>query len=331
MKHLTLSTAFGILSLSISVMARSSVYFSPMTYQPSQTPVEVSLNTFSAWMSHLTGTSDMYSFSQGELHQQKVLQGLQDMWDISSLKALGTSDIFENVSKEQQSMIIINGVERPSDILPFQTPNVYVDDNNAVDFKDVALDTMFQYQEKTNTETQKIDNVLSNLDTNNIDELIDAFKFHYSKEANLFDTENKAIQTFIAEVETIRKLEPKGFNVIEMNGLQLISKEYGTDSMTYQQAQSIINDFINKNFNQQEKGTTLILTPPSDNDNNNNHIHTRQQAPDQRIDLTTDFQLLFWTGIFLILLTSGVVTFAFSLGNSESGGVVLTTTLPKQD
>lgn len=331
MKHLTLGTAFGILSSSISVMARSSVYFSPMTYQPSQAPVEVSLNTFSAWMAHLTGTSDMHSFSQGGLHQQKALEGLQDMWSNPSLKALGSDDIFESVSKEQQSMIIINGVEHPSDILPFQTPNVYVDDNDALDFKNVALDTLFQYQEKTNTETQKIDNVLNNLNTNSVDEMIEAFKFHYSKEADLFDTENKAIQTFIVEVETVGQLEPKSFNVIEMNGLQLISEEYGTDSMTYKQAQLIINDLINNKFNQHQKGTTLILTPPSDDINNNNDIRTRQQIPVQRIDLTTDFQLLFWTGVFLILLTSGVVTFAFSLGNGESSGVVLTTTLPKQD
>lgn len=85
-----------------------------MTYQPSQAPVEVSLNTFSAWMAHLTGTSDMHSFSQGGLHQQKALEGLQDMWSNPSLKALGSDDIFESVSKEQQSMIIINGVEHPS-------------------------------------------------------------------------------------------------------------------------------------------------------------------------------------------------------------------------
>ncbi|CAO3617588.1 unnamed protein product [Cunninghamella echinulata] len=315
-------------------MARSSVYFTPMTQQNSQIP-EVSLNTFSAWMANLTGTSDMHSFSQYKgLHQQNALEGMQEMWNTPSLKELGSSDIFKPLSDEKQFMVIINGVDSPSAFLPFQDPSLYVQDNDGSDFTDVALDTMSQYADKMKTDTQKIENVLNTLDIDDLPQVMESFKTHYKSYMDVYklDFESKAVQTFMVEVEQVRNIQPKDFNVIEMNGLQMIGQEYGTDSKVYQEAQHIISQLITNEFNQHQKGTTLILTPMTTNVEQHQLRRRQQQQPDQRIDLTSDFQLLFWTGVFLILLTSGIVTFAFSLGNNDTGGVVLTTsTLPKQD
>ncbi|KAI9301178.1 hypothetical protein BJ944DRAFT_234152 [Cunninghamella echinulata] len=306
-----------------------------MAQQNSQIP-EVSLNTFSAWMAHLTGTSDMHSFSQYKgLHQQNALEGIQEIWNTPSLKELGSGDIFKPLSDEKQFMVIINGVNSPSAFLPFQEPSLYVQDNDGNDFTDVALDTMSQYADKMKADTQKIENVLNNLDINDLPQVMESFKTHYKSYMDIYqlDYESKAVQTFMVEVEQVRNIQPKEFNVIEMNGLQMIGQEYGTDSRVYQEAQQIISQLISNKFNQHQKGTTLILTPMTTNvEQHQLRRRQQQQQPDQRIDLTSDFQLLFWTGVFLILLTSGIVTFAFSLGNNDTGGVVLTTsTLPKQD
>ncbi|ORY97964.1 hypothetical protein BCR43DRAFT_490630 [Syncephalastrum racemosum] len=52
----------------------------------------------------------------------------------------------------------------------------------------------------------------------------------------------------------------------------------------------------------------------------------------QVIDATADFQLLFWSGVFLIVLTSGVLLFVYKSGNVEDSGVMaVPSSLPKQD
>ncbi|KAI8882109.1 hypothetical protein K501DRAFT_286063 [Backusella circina FSU 941] len=52
----------------------------------------------------------------------------------------------------------------------------------------------------------------------------------------------------------------------------------------------------------------------------------------QYIDAVSDFQLLFWTGVFLIVTTAGVLTFVYKSGDIENGGVIMSAQpLPKQD
>ncbi|KAI9311379.1 hypothetical protein BX666DRAFT_1997840 [Dichotomocladium elegans] len=49
-------------------------------------------------------------------------------------------------------------------------------------------------------------------------------------------------------------------------------------------------------------------------------------------DAVADFQLLFWTGVTLIILTSGVLMFVYKSGEVGNGGVILVPqALPKQD
>ncbi|KAF7720922.1 hypothetical protein EC973_005768 [Apophysomyces ossiformis] len=48
------------------------------------------------------------------------------------------------------------------------------------------------------------------------------------------------------------------------------------------------------------------------------------------VDATADFQLLFWTGVGLIVLVGGVLMFVYKSGDINNG-IILTQSLPKQD
>ncbi|ORZ24607.1 hypothetical protein BCR42DRAFT_403283 [Absidia repens] len=309
-------------------IARSNVYFAPMNEQASQTP-SVSLNTFSTWMAHLMGTSETHSvFHWKDSHRQEALEGVQALWTNPALKELAFVDPFDSNTSTKKSMVIISGVHHPEALLPEQSPSLYVDNNDAQDFVDVALDTMTHYTEKSNVETQKVDCTMTSVDTK-LEQIIDSFKAYYdhSVDTNVFDTTNKADQAFMVEIEKLRGMElTKDLNVVEMTGLEQLAKAHGAQSAAYKEAQKVVSDLITNDLmkQQQDQQMTLVLTPFT------NQINKR--APVEKINAVSDFQLLFWTGVFLVLVVSGVLAFVYQLGNSDAGNVVLTTTsLPKQD
>ncbi|KAI7866549.1 hypothetical protein BDF14DRAFT_1812661 [Spinellus fusiger] len=50
------------------------------------------------------------------------------------------------------------------------------------------------------------------------------------------------------------------------------------------------------------------------------------------VDVSSDFQLLFWTGVGLVLLTSGVLLFVYNSGNIDTSAILSTPhTLPKRE
>jgi hypothetical protein len=52
----------------------------------------------------------------------------------------------------------------------------------------------------------------------------------------------------------------------------------------------------------------------------------------QYIDAVSDFHLLFWTSVFFIVTTAGVLTFVYKSGDIDNGGVIMSAQpLPKQD
>lgn len=51
----------------------------------------------------------------------------------------------------------------------------------------------------------------------------------------------------------------------------------------------------------------------------------------QYINAVADFQLLFWTGILLIVITASVVGCVYQSGNMVDGGIIMAQSLPKQD
>ncbi|KAI8098551.1 uncharacterized protein BX664DRAFT_319014 [Halteromyces radiatus] len=324
MKHLSLTLALGVLSSSMSVMARSSVYFTPMI-QPMDSIPEVSLNTFSTWMAHMTGSSEIHSvFHWKDKHRQEALEGIQTLWSHPTFREMVSGDIFEPLTNSKKSMVIIDGVAHSKDILPNRQPSLYVDDNDAQDFMDVALDTMALYADK-NAETQKIENVDDTVDTN-LNEIIDSFKTHYESlvDTTVFDSNNKADRTFMIEMEKIRGMTNKDFNVVRLTGLKQLGQEHGINSNVYREAQQVVQQLINNDIEQQQKETmTLIMTPWTNT--------MEKRAVPEKINAVSDFQLLFWTGVFLVLVTSGVLTFVYRLGSVDTGNVVMTSTLPKQD
>ncbi|KAI8340810.1 hypothetical protein BC941DRAFT_467977 [Chlamydoabsidia padenii] len=319
MKHLSLGFAFGLMSSSIGVLANSPVYLntkaSPVTSQP---PV-VSLNTFSTWMAHLMGTSDTHSvFYWKDTHRQEALEGVQALWTNPALKSLASADPFDDLTNNKKPMIIIGGVDQPEALLPDQTPSFYVEDNNAQDFTTVALDTMTHYADKLNVETQKIVNVLASMDTK-MEQVIDSFKTYYESlvDTNVFDATNKADQTFMAEMEKARAGD---FDVVELTGLDCLAKEHGTQSTVYKEAQRVVSQWLSE-----LQDHTLVMTPYT-------HSINKRALPVTKIDAVSDFQLLFWTGVFLVLVTAGVLTFVYQLGYADSGNTVFASTvLPKQD
>ncbi|CAO3599830.1 unnamed protein product [Absidia cylindrospora] len=327
MKYLSLGLTFGLLSSSVGVLARSNVYFTPLNQQDSQTP-SVSLNTFSTWMAHLMGTSETHSvFHWKDSHRQEALEGVQALWTNPALKDLAFADPFDANTSTKKSMVIISGVHHPEALLPEQSPSLYVDNNDAQDFVDVALDTMTHYTEKLNAETQKVDCTIASVDTK-LEHIVDSFKAYYDHlvDTNVFDTTNKADQAFMVEMEQLRGMEwTKDLNVVEMTGLEQLAKAHGTQSAAYKEAQKVVSDLLTKDWIHQDQQMTLVLTPYT------NQINKRA-VPVEKINAVSDFQLLFWTGVFLVLLISGVLAFVYQLGYSDAGNVVLTTTsLPKQD
>ncbi|KAI8996868.1 hypothetical protein BDB01DRAFT_768781 [Pilobolus umbonatus] len=51
----------------------------------------------------------------------------------------------------------------------------------------------------------------------------------------------------------------------------------------------------------------------------------------QYIDAVGDFQLLFWTSVLLIVVTTSVVGCVYQSGNTNEGGILMAQSLPKQD
>lgn len=51
----------------------------------------------------------------------------------------------------------------------------------------------------------------------------------------------------------------------------------------------------------------------------------------QYINSVADFQLLFWTGVLLIVITASVVVCVYQSGNMVDGGIIMAQSLPKQD
>lgn len=51
----------------------------------------------------------------------------------------------------------------------------------------------------------------------------------------------------------------------------------------------------------------------------------------QYVNSVADFQLLFWTAVLLIVITSSVVVCVYQSGNMVDGGIIMAQSLPKQD
>ncbi|CAO3595353.1 unnamed protein product [Absidia cylindrospora] len=320
MKLLSLGFAFGLLSSSIGVMARSTAYFPASTENESQTPAtEVSLNTFSAWMAHMMGTSESHPllFWEGS-HTEEAMLGIQSLWSRPTYKKLLYDSARENVG--HTSFMVISGVDDPEALFPSLVPSLYITDDNAQDFMELALDNMVPKADNFNPE--KDDNGMASTDIKT-DQLIDSFKTHYASlvNTNVFNASNKADQAFMVEIEMIRGMLDKGA-IVEMAGLELLAQEHGTQATVYKDAQQIVSNLISNHLPQQ---TTLIVTPWIKKVD-------RRAVPVEKINAVSDFQLLFWTGVFLVLVTSGILVFVYQLGGVDSGNVVLTSTaLPKQD
>ncbi|RCI05334.1 hypothetical protein CU098_003043, partial [Rhizopus stolonifer] len=51
----------------------------------------------------------------------------------------------------------------------------------------------------------------------------------------------------------------------------------------------------------------------------------------QYVNAVSDFQLLFWTSVLLIVITASVVVCVYQSGNIVDGGIVMTQSVPKQE
>lgn len=51
----------------------------------------------------------------------------------------------------------------------------------------------------------------------------------------------------------------------------------------------------------------------------------------QYIDAVSDFQLLFWTSVLLIVITASVLVCVYQSGDIVDGGIIMAQSLPKQD
>ena len=51
----------------------------------------------------------------------------------------------------------------------------------------------------------------------------------------------------------------------------------------------------------------------------------------QYVNAVSDFQLLFWTSVLLIVITASVVVCVYQSGNIVDGGIIMAQSLPKQD
>lgn len=51
----------------------------------------------------------------------------------------------------------------------------------------------------------------------------------------------------------------------------------------------------------------------------------------QYVNSVADFQLLFWTAVLLIVITSSVVVCIYQSGDIVDGGIIMAQSLPKQD
>ncbi|KAI8977153.1 hypothetical protein BDF20DRAFT_873290 [Mycotypha africana] len=51
----------------------------------------------------------------------------------------------------------------------------------------------------------------------------------------------------------------------------------------------------------------------------------------QYVDAVGDFQLLFWTSVFLVVVTSGVVFCVYQSGSNSDGGIIMTQSAPKHE
>lgn len=51
----------------------------------------------------------------------------------------------------------------------------------------------------------------------------------------------------------------------------------------------------------------------------------------QYVDAVNDFQLLFWTSVLLIVVTTSVVVCVYQSGSDAEGAIIMTQSAPKQD
>ncbi|ORX46543.1 hypothetical protein DM01DRAFT_1150059 [Hesseltinella vesiculosa] len=266
-------------------------------------------------MAHWTGTSEHHPvFHWAAVHVQDALDGLEQLWHHSSLKQL-PADLFDTSS--QHSMVILQGADQHV----FGAPSMYVKENNGRSFFDIALDTLGQLVDNAG---EKVHTLLGD-DTNNQD-LEHSFQTHFGSmmDTHLLDAGKKADQTFMKDMEAIHQwLKDKKNSVLELTGLQQLGEEHGPSSKVYQQAHGLIQQVVPSML--EEQGTTVVVTPFT-------HRASKRAPQEKKVDIVSDFQLLFWTGVLLVLVTFGVLSFMYQLGSSTSSGVVLTaTSLPKQD
>lgn len=132
----------------------------------------------------------------------------------------------------------------------------------------------------------------------------------------------------MVEIEKVRGMDrDRDFDVVALTGLERLAQEHGVQSKVYKEAQRVVSQWLSNDLQtqQRQQTTTLVMTPYTNTLN-------KRAVPVGKIDAVSDFQLLFWTGVFLVLITFGILTFVYQLGNVDSGSAVLTSTaLPKQD
>ncbi|KAI8070767.1 hypothetical protein BC940DRAFT_295508 [Gongronella butleri] len=316
--------AAGVCLLSATnTMAKSSVYIGTPEVATAGAVPEVSLNAFSTWMAHVSGTSEEHPmFHWAAVHVQDAIRGLDQLWQHSALKDVA-DDLFGDHSASQQSMVIVQGADQQA----FGVPSMYVSSNDGRSFIDVAADTLGQF---VDTAGKKMHSLLNDADTPDNGELAGAFAAHYGSQmdVHLLDVNQAADRGFMRDMEYVYAWlhdDDAKNTVMELTGLQQLGDAYGRDSAVYHAAHSLVQLVVPEML--QVKGTTVVVPP------NQRIVHTKRAPQEnEKIDIVSDFQLLFWTGVALILLVSAVLVFMYQLGASESSGVVLTApSLPKQD
>ncbi|OAD77554.1 hypothetical protein PHYBLDRAFT_157785 [Phycomyces blakesleeanus NRRL 1555(-)] len=399
MKASFLSTAvLSLLSVSTSVLARSSVYMvsetAKMTAQCHHS--EVSFNSFSLVMSHLMNTLDTHPIMQlQDSYKQQALDGAQAVWNgHQQWFSNEENDLFK--PKLQGNLFItVAGVQNAEVLLPDYNPAFYVTDNTAEDYAALAEDIALNTQERSGHGFVMHAYTLPKT-IEEASEIVSSFKQNYpGVDASVFDMTLEADNAFITEMEQSRDAmkifttakegsEQRGtdFVSIKMTGLQTLLHAYGANSDKYIQGQHAVRLLLEENLiptfqkaylnNKEGVLATVVLSPAIANRFN------KRDLPDtdatcyttlsdceegtgdcsghglcgivsdscyacqckasflgescEFVDSTSDFQLLFWTGVSLIILTSGVLVFIYNSGNIDNGGILMgTQSLPKQD
>ncbi|KAG0174088.1 hypothetical protein DFQ28_009740 [Apophysomyces sp. BC1034] len=368
------AVVLSLLSISSSVLARSSVYFVSETsianvQLQQQSQPEMSFDAFSMVVSHMLGTTSTHPL---HMHSQKAAE---DVWAQRNNWLPADVDVFDQ-KLDANLFVVVAGVQRPEAILPAHNPTLFVNVNDPQDFVELAQDT-----------AESMPDVTTHLENDvTASEAWDSFKVQFPEiDTNLFDVNKNADKTFIVEMKQIhdmvKSLKPSHketeFISVEINGLQSLLDTYGARSQQYKAANLILRDLFEKtmipDFQQSYAGhglTTFVMTPgvrrlskrAEPGSSSGSCFETREACENatescsghgschavkdcyscqckpsfagetcQYVDATADFQLLFWTGVFLIILVGGVLLFVYKSGDVGNGGIIMTQSLPKQD